>query len=114
MLATRFHATVDQNHTPLWRLPAVMVVRDPCPACGSNRYKKKGHTRHGKQQHQCKTCGRQLTANPLDRSMASEQRLRIEPLLRERLSLRGICRAVGVSLTGLLHCMVEGLTTCPD
>src|SRR4051794_416834 len=74
----------------------------------------KGSYSPRKQQHQCKTCGRQLTANPLDRSMASEQRLRIEPLLRERLSLRGICRAVGVSLTWLLHCMVEGLTTCPD
>jgi insertion element IS1 protein InsB len=91
-----------------------MVVRDTCPACGSNRYKKNGHTRHGKQNHQCKTCGRQFTANPLDRSIASEQRLRIEQLLRERISLRGICRAVGVSLTWLLHFMVECFTACPD
>src|SRR6266581_3583512 len=91
-----------------------MVVRDTCPACGSNRYKKNGHTRHGKQNHQCKTCGRQFTANPLDRSIASEQRLRIEQLLRERTSLRGICRAVGVSLTWLLHFMVECFASCPD
>jgi insertion element IS1 protein InsB len=91
-----------------------MVVRDTCPACGSNRYKKNGHTRHGKQNHQCKTCGRQFTANPLDRRIVSEQRLRIEQLLRERISLRGICRAVGVSLTWLLHFMVECFTTCPD
>jgi len=60
--------------------------------------------------HQCKTCGRPLTANPLDRSIAPEQRLRIEQLLRERISLRGICRAVGVSLTWLLHFMVECFT----
>jgi insertion element IS1 protein InsB len=91
-----------------------MVVRDACPACGSNRYKKNGHTRHGKQNHQCKTCGRQFTANPLDRSIAPEQRLRIEQLLRERISLRGICRAVDVSLTWLLHFMVECFTACPD
>jgi insertion element IS1 protein InsB len=91
-----------------------MVVRDACPACGSNRYKKNGHTRHGKQNHQCKTCGRQFTANPLDRSIAPEQRLRIEQLLRERISLRGICRAVGVSLTWLLHFLVECFTACPD
>ena len=91
-----------------------MGVRDACPACGSNRYKKNGHTRHGKQNHQCKTCGRQLTANPLDRRIAPEQRLRIEQLLRERISLRGICRAVGVSLTWLLHFMVECFTACPD
>jgi len=91
-----------------------MVVRDTCPACRSSRYKKNGHTRHGKQNHQCKTCGRQFTANPLDRSIAHEQRLRIEQLLRERISLRGICRAVGVSLTWLLHFMVECFTACPD
>src|SRR5437870_595089 len=87
-----------------------MVVRETCPACGSPRYKKNGHTRHGKQNHQCKTCGRQLTANPLDRRITHEQRLRIEQLLRERLSLRGICRAVGVSLTWLLHFLVECFT----
>src|SRR2546425_1665623 len=51
---------------------------------------------------------------PLDRRIAPEQRLRIEQLLRERISLRGICRAVGVSLTWLLHFMVEGFTACLD
>jgi insertion element IS1 protein InsB len=91
-----------------------MVFRETCPVCGSNRYKKNGHTRHGKQNHQCKTCGRQFTVNPLDRCIASEQRQRIEHLLRERISLRGICRAVGVSLTWLLHFMVECFAACPD
>jgi insertion element IS1 protein InsB len=91
-----------------------MVVRDTCPACGANRYKKNGHTRHGKQNHQCKACGRQFTADVLDRRIASEQRMQIEHLLRERISLRGICRTVGVSLTWLLHFMVEGFTACPD
>jgi hypothetical protein len=37
----------------------------------------------------------------------------IENLLRERISLRGICRAVGVSLTWLLHFMVECFAACP-
>ena len=37
-----------------------------------------------------------------------------EPLLRERISLRGICCAVGVSLTWLLHCMVQCFAACPD
>jgi len=91
-----------------------MVVRDTCPGCGSNRYKNNGHTRHGKQNHQCKTCGRPFTANPLDRSIAPEQRLRIEQLWRERISLRGICRAVGVSLPWLLHLLVECFPACPD
>ena len=46
--------------------------------------------------------------------MADERRTRVEHLLRERISLRGICRAVGVSLTWLLHFMVECFTACPD
>ncbi len=91
-----------------------MVVRETCPACGANRYKKNGHTRHKKQNHQCKACGRQWTANPLDQRIPPERRRRIEQLLCERISLRGICRAVGVSLTWLLHFLVECFTACPD
>jgi insertion element IS1 protein InsB len=34
--------------------------------------------------------------------------------LRERISLRGICRAVDVSLTWLLHFMVGRCAACPD
>jgi insertion element IS1 protein InsB len=91
-----------------------MVVRDACPECGSDRYKKNGHTRHGKQNHQCKACERQFVATAEDRIIADEQRTLIEHLLRERISLRGICRAVGVSLTWLLHFIVERFAACPD
>jgi insertion element IS1 protein InsB len=91
-----------------------MSIRETCPTCGSPRYKKNGHTRHGKQNHQCKACGRQFTANPLDRSIPPEQRRRIEQLLCERISLRGICRAVGVSLTWLLHFLVKCFAACPE
>ena len=38
----------------------------------------------------------------------------VEYLLRERISLRGICRAVGVSLTWLLHFMGQCFAACPD
>ena len=48
------------------------------------------------------------------RLISDEQRTMIEHLLRERISLRGICRAVGVSLTWLLHFMVGRFATCPD
>jgi insertion element IS1 protein InsB len=91
-----------------------MVIRDACPACGSYKYKKNGHTRHGKQNHQCQACRRQFTANAIDRSIVHEQRLHIARLLRERISLRGICRTVGVSLTWLLHFMVKCFAACPD
>jgi IS1 family transposase len=49
-----------------------------------------------------------------DHRITDEQRTLIEHLLRERISLRGICRAVGVSLTWLLHCMVQCVAACPD
>jgi len=91
-----------------------MRIREVCPACGSSRYKKNGHTRHGKQNHQCKACERQLSATTDDHLIADERRTRVEHLLRERISLRGICRAVGVSLTWLLHFMVECFTACPE
>src|SRR6266478_3869227 len=91
-----------------------MLIRDACPACGSSRYKKNGHTRHGKQNHQCKACERQCGATADDRLIADERRTMVEHLLRERVSLRGICRAVGVSLTWLLHFMVECFTACPE
>jgi insertion element IS1 protein InsB len=91
-----------------------MLIRDACPACGSRRYKKNGHTRHGKQNHQCKACERQFGATADDRLIADERRTMVEHLLRERVSLRGICRAVGVSLTWLLHFMVECFTACPE
>jgi transposase-like protein len=91
-----------------------MVVRDVCPACGSTQVKKNGHLHSGKHNHQCKACGRQCVASAEGRIIADEQRMLIEHLLRERISLRGICRAVGVSLTWLLHVMVERFAACPD
>jgi hypothetical protein len=46
--------------------------------------------------------------------MTPGQRTLIERLRCERLSLRGICRAVGVRLPWLLHCMVERFAACPE
>lgn len=66
-----------------------MVVRDACPACGSNRYKKNGHTHHGTQNHPCTACERQFVATADDRRIADEQRIMVEHLLCERISLRG-------------------------
>ena len=91
-----------------------MVIPESCPVCGSTWYKKNGHTRHGKQHHLCKNCERQLSAGATNRLIAAERRAEIASLLRERLSLRGICRAVNVSLTWLLHFMVECFASCPE
>jgi insertion element IS1 protein InsB len=90
-----------------------MIVIDACLTCGSTRYKKNGHTRHGKQNHLCKTCERQFSADATFQLISDERRTLIANLLRERISLRGICRAVGVSLGWLLHFMVECFAACP-
>ena len=91
-----------------------MVVRDACPTCGSSNYKKNGHIHNGKQNHQCKDCGRQFV-QCLDHSLISEEkRDLIERLLLERISLRGICRAVGIGLKWLLSFIVNCFEALPD
>ena len=75
-----------------------MVTRDGCPRCGSQRVKKNGHIHNGKQNHQCKACERQFVGQANQRLISDEQRALVERLLLERISLRGICRAVGVGL----------------
>ena len=76
-----------------------MVVRDACPGCGSPQFKKNGHIHRGKQHHQCKTCRRQFVASAEEHLISDERRALIEHLLCEGISLCGICRAVGISLT---------------
>jgi insertion element IS1 protein InsB len=90
-----------------------MVLRETCPQCGSRRYKRNGHIHTGKQNHRCKLCGRAFVLNPENHLITEEQRTLIERLLLERISLRGICRAVGVGLRWLLQFMVEWFQAAP-
>jgi hypothetical protein len=55
------------------RLTTAIVTRDVCPKCGSNRYKKNGHIRHGKQHNQCKACDRQFVTTAENPIIADEQ-----------------------------------------
>jgi insertion element IS1 protein InsB len=91
-----------------------MIVRDACPACGSTRFKKNGHTHNGKQQHQCQACPRQFVQGAEHYRISEETRALIERLLRERISLRGICRAVGVGLKWLLGFIIHCFEALPD
>ena len=85
-----------------------------CPGCGSIQFKKNGHIHSGEQNHQCKACGRQFVASAEECLISDERRTLIEHLLRERISCRGIGRAVGVSLTWLLRFMVERFAACRE
>lgn len=84
-----------------------------CPQCHSPKIKKNGFTHYGKQNHKCKTCGRQFV---LDNQHTVDEFLRemARRALRERISLRGICRLIGVSLTWMLNFAVETWATAPD
>jgi transposase-like protein len=101
MLAMDFRVTVDQKH---YRASGgqqqAMVIRDVCPRCKSPKYKKNGHIHSGKQNHQCCDCGRQFVQCFEQYLIAEDRRGLIERLLVERISLRGICRAVGGNSSG--------------
>ncbi len=91
-----------------------MVIREVCPQCQSPKYKKNGHIHNGKQNHQCKDCGRQFVDCFEQYLIPDDTRTLIERLLLERLSLRGICRAVGVGLKWLLEFIVNCFEAMPD
>lgn len=91
-----------------------MIKREACPQCGSRLYKRNGRIHTGKQNHKCKACGRAFVLVRENHVITAEQRAVIERLLLERISLRGICRVIGVGLRWLLAFMVERFTAAPD
>src|SRR5713226_3497780 len=93
---------------------SAMVEREACPQWGSRQYKRNGRIHPGKQNHQGKDWGRAFVRVPENHVITEAQRALIERLLRERISLRGICRVRGVGLRWLLYFMVERFTAAPD
>jgi insertion element IS1 protein InsB len=91
-----------------------MLVRDACPACQSQQCKKNGHLHTGKQHHRCKDCGRPFVLYAENRVIEEEQRPLVERLLREKISLHGICRAVGVSIRWLMDFMGACFEAAPE
>jgi insertion element IS1 protein InsB len=91
-----------------------MIMREACPQCGSIWFKRNGHIHTGKQNHRCKMCGRAFVLNPENSALTEEQPMLIERLLLERISLRGICRAVGVGIRWLLQFMSTRFREVPD
>jgi insertion element IS1 protein InsB len=96
------------------RSTARHVVRDVCPRCQSPKHKKNGHIRNGKQNHQCHDCGRPFVQCFEQYLLSDDTRALIERVLVERISLRGICRAVGVGLKWLLGFLVQCFEALPD
>ena len=71
-----------------------------CPDCHSTKVKKNGKTHYGKQNHKCKVCGRQFVLDNCHTICTMTKKL-VKLALKERLSLRAICRIFGLSLTWL-------------
>ena len=75
-----------------------MIIREACPQCRPRQYKRNGRIHTGKQNYKCKVCGRAFVLVPENHVITEEQRAVIERLWLERISLRGICRALGGGL----------------
>ena len=84
-----------------------MMIRTTCPRCDETDYKKNGKTHQGKQNYRCRRCGRAFIQELKREPIAPEQQALVKKLLLERISLRGICRVVGVSLDWLLTFLVS-------
>ena len=72
-----------------------------CPRCQLSHIKRNGHTYYGKQNYQCLLCARQFVVRNQRVSPAIQEL--IKSLLLERISLRGICRVLKISLSWLLN-----------
>jgi len=84
-----------------------------CPSCHSHKIVKNGKTHYGKQHHKCKNCNRQFVLN--NKHTISEDRKEIaRRLLLERLSLRAICRVLGVSMSWLMQFSVQTWLNAPE
>ncbi len=87
-----------------------------CPTCGSEKVKKNGFIHNGKQNHKCliSECSRQFILEPSKKLISIDAKERIRRMLLERISLRGICRVEGVSITWLLEYAESIYKSTPD
>ena len=67
-----------------------------CCYCGSEKLIRDGHSPTGKQRYRCRACGRRSRETP-DRGYSDDYKGEILAAYNERMSLRGIERAFGVS-----------------
>lgn len=84
-----------------------------CPNCLSHKIVKNGLTYYCKQNHKCKNCQRQFVLNNEHTVDGVLQEIARRALL-ERLSLRGICRLIGVSLSWMMSFAVKTWADSPE
>nr|WP_238549260.1 IS1 family transposase [Acaryochloris marina] len=83
-----------------------------CPNCRSQNVVKNGRIHNGKQNHKCKTCGRQFVEAPQQKRIDSSTKGLIDKLLLEKIPLAGIARVCDVSESWLqeyVNCKYEAV-----
>jgi IS1 family transposase/transposase-like protein len=86
-----------------------------CPRCLSTNVKKYGlNFNQSKQQHKCKDCKYKFVDKGQDWFISLPKQQLVKKLLAERISLRGICRVLDISLTWLLRFLKELYGQLPD
>jgi transposase-like protein len=70
---------------------------DHGPRCQADRVVKNGVNSAGTQTFRCRGCGRRFVESPRKGPVAAPVQALVEALLRERLALRAISRATGLS-----------------
>lgn len=84
-----------------------------CPSCHSHKIKKNGKTHYKKQNHKCLICHRQFVLNN-NHTVSAELKEIARRALMERLSLRAICRLLGVSLNWIVEFAFKTWMEAPD
>ena len=85
-----------------------------CSHCQTDNTKKNGHTHYGKQNYYCHSCHRQFVEGGQDWFIKVSDKVPIDKLLLERISLSGICRVYEVSEQWLLGYLKELYGNLPD
>src|SRR5215210_5715457 len=82
--------------------------RPPCPRCHATHVVRNGRTGSGSPNYLCRGYGRRLVPCPKKGPVPEATKNLVRRLLRERMALRAIARAVGVS-RGWLQAFVNRL-----
>lgn len=86
-----------------------------CPYCLSAKVTRKGwNKKHTKRRYKCKDCSRWYVEHGKEYFIDQEKINLINSLLLERLSLRGISRAVKISLNWLMSYIQKLYKNVPD
>ncbi len=72
-----------------------------CPRCQATHVVRNGKTMAGSANFKCRGCNRCFVAKPKRQPIAEERKQLVNNLLLERLSLRGVARATGISRSWL-------------